>query len=152
MATATPAARSLALVLGVMALASCASSSSGDMAAAPAPTAAMPATPPSPDPRIGLAAGQDDAAQAAWNMRLVSNTAPTDSFKGVTNSDLAFLGKYAIQGNYNGFQVWDISNPAAPTLRKGYFCPASQSADRVLRDGSGARSVSRGTVPSTATS
>jgi hypothetical protein len=82
---------------------------------------------PSPDPRIGLKAGLLDAGEAIWNLHLVSATPPPAAFVGVTNSDLAFTGKYAIQGNYNGFQVWDISNPAAPTLVKGYVCPASQS-------------------------
>src|SRR5690606_18515353 len=40
---------------------------------------------------------------------------------------LAFKENYAIQGNYNGFIVWDISNPAAPQVVKGFVCPASQS-------------------------
>ncbi|HKP49691.1 MAG TPA: hypothetical protein VJU17_06710, partial [Gemmatimonadales bacterium] len=48
-------------------------------------------------------------------------------FVDVTNSDLAFNGHYAIQGNYNGWQIWDISNPAKPSLADAYVCPASQS-------------------------
>ena len=48
-------------------------------------------------------------------------------FLGVTNSDLAFTGRYAIQGNYNGYQVWDISDPSHPQLAVGFVCPASQS-------------------------
>jgi hypothetical protein len=82
---------------------------------------------PSPDPRVGLSAGLMDAGEAIWNMRRVSFTPPPEDFIGVTNSDLAFTGNYAIQGNYNGFQVWDISDPAAPSLVIGYVCPASQS-------------------------
>ena len=82
---------------------------------------------PSPDPRVGLAAGLMDAEEAIWNMRRVSFTPPPEEFIGVTNSDLAFTGNYAIQGNYNGFQVWDISDPADPSLVIGYVCPASQS-------------------------
>jgi hypothetical protein len=85
------------------------------------------ATAPTPDLRIGLAAGRWDAAQAAWNVRLVSTTPPTEKFLGVTNSDLAFTGKYTIQGNYNGFQVFDVSDPAKPKLVMTYLCPASQS-------------------------
>jgi LVIVD repeat len=85
------------------------------------------ATPPSPDPRVGLSAGRWDAAQAAWNIRLVSTTPPDAKFLGVTSSDLAFTGTYAIQGNYNGFQIFDISNPSMPTLALTYLCPASQS-------------------------
>jgi hypothetical protein len=85
------------------------------------------ATAPTPDLRIGLAAGRWDAAQAAWNIRLMSTTPPTEKFLGVTNSDLAFTGKYTIQGNYNGFQVFDVSDPAKPKLVMTYLCPASQS-------------------------
>ena len=101
-------------------------------ATTPAPSAGM--TAPTPDPRIGLRAGAWDAAQAAWNMRLVSTTRPSEKFLGVTNSDLAFSGKYAIQGNYNGFQVWDISNAAAPSLTMAYLCPASQSDVSVYKN------------------
>ena len=89
---------------------------------------------PMPDPRVGLRAGKFDAATAAWNMRLVSTTPATGKFVDVTNSDLAFIGPYAIQGNYNGYQVWDISNPAAPTLKTSYFCPASQSDVSVYKN------------------
>src|SRR6185295_4176556 len=52
----------------------------------------------------------------------------------VTNSDMAFLGKYAIQGNYNGYQVWDISDPAHPSLTTSYLCPASQSDVSVYKN------------------
>ncbi len=83
----------------------------------------MSTTPPNPDPRVGLRAGLFDAAQATWNLRLVSSTQPSEKFKGVTNSDLAFTGQYVIQGNYNGFQVWDISDPAAPVLAIGVPLP-----------------------------
>ncbi|MFL5508594.1 MAG: hypothetical protein ACJ79J_03285, partial [Gemmatimonadaceae bacterium] len=89
---------------------------------------------PLPDPRVGLRAGKMDAATAIWNLRAVSHTPPSEKFVGVTNSDLAFIGNYAIQGNYNGYEVWDISNPAAPTLRTGYVCPASQSDVSVYRN------------------
>jgi len=47
---------------------------------------------------------------------MVSTTPPAEKFVGVTNSDLAFSGKYAIQGSYNGFQVYDVSNPAKHQL------------------------------------
>jgi hypothetical protein len=102
-------------------------------AAAPAPIN-ISTTPPSPDPRIGLKAGLHDAGEATWNMHVLSENRPSQRFDGATNSDLAFLGQYAIQGSYNGFQVWDISNPANPTLRTAYFCPASQSDVSVYRN------------------
>ena len=89
---------------------------------------------PSPDPRIGLRAGKYDAAQAAWNLRLVSTTQPSEKFKESTNSDLAFLGNYVIQGNYNGYQIWDITDPSHPTLKLGKYCPASQSDVSVYKN------------------
>lgn len=85
------------------------------------------ANPPSPDPREGLAPGMFDAGEAIWNLRLVSATPPEEPFVGQTNSDLAFTGNYAIQGNYDGIQVWDLSDPAQPTSVVTYVCPASQS-------------------------
>ena len=66
------------------------------------------------------AAGVDDAAG--------------EKFLGVTNSDLAFTGKYAIQGNYNGFQVFDITNPDKPVPVLTYVCPASQSDVSVYKN------------------
>ncbi len=102
-----------------------------DMAPMPAATFAHPAglrvNPPTPDPRVGLAPGLFDAEEAIWNLRMLSTTPPTELFVGRTNSDLAFSGDYAIQGNYDGVQVWDISDPANPTSVITYRCPASQS-------------------------
>jgi hypothetical protein len=97
-------------------------------------TASMSSTAPSPDPRVGLKAGYLDAGTAAWNMRLISNTPSPEGFAGVTNSDLAFSGNYVYQGNYNGFQVWDVSNAARPSLKKAFLCPASQSDVSVYRN------------------
>ncbi len=91
-------------------------------------------TAPTPDPRIGLKAGRWDAGQAAWNMRLISTTPPTGKTLGATHSDLAFTGKYAIQGNYNGFELYDISDPAKPVLAQSYLCPASQNDVSVYRN------------------
>ena len=53
---------------------------------------------------------------------------------GTTHSDLAFTGKYAIQGNYNGFEIYDISNPAKPVLVNTYLCPASQNDVSVYKN------------------
>ena len=82
---------------------------------------------PVPDPRVGLRAGILDAQEAIWNLKVLSKTPPPKDFVGETNSDLAFSGSYAIQGNYNGFQVWEIKDPTRPELVIGYVCPASQS-------------------------
>src|SRR5687768_1298307 len=120
--------------IGLLALAACAQSTTSSGTVAPSPVGSMSAAAPSPDPRVGLRAGQNDAAEAAWNLRVVAKNPPTGPFVGSTNSDLAFTGKYAIQGNYNGFQVWDISNPSQPTLKTSYFCPASQSDVSVYKN------------------
>ena len=117
----------LLLVISAITLGACSKSST-------AGGTGMSAVAPKPDPRVGLKAGMWDAGQAAWNLRLVSTTPPSEKFAGVTNSDISFLKNYAIQGNYNGFQVWDITNPAAPTLKLGFLCPASQSDVSVYKN------------------
>jgi len=118
---------SLSVALGLFSAAACAPAISTSGVAPSAASNNMSVGEPMPDPRVGLRAGKYDAATASWNMRLLSTTPSQGKFEGVTNSDLAFLGPYAIQGNYNGYQVWDITNPSAPTLKTSYFCPASQS-------------------------
>jgi hypothetical protein len=108
----------------------------------PPPPAVMPppvapivsATAPSPDPRVGLKAGRWDAGEAAWNMRMISTTPPTGKTLGATHSDLAFEGKYAIQGNYDGFEIYDISKPVKPVLVQSYLCPASQNDVSVYKN------------------
>lgn len=138
---------SAALAVGTMAAAACATmpstSSSGD---SPAPN--MSTSAPNPDPRVGLRPGTmvryakdttkkilgEPAAEASWNMRLVSNTPPAEPFISVTHSDLAFKGPYAIQGNYDGYQVWDITNPRKPVLADEYVCRGSQSDVSVYKN------------------
>jgi hypothetical protein len=123
----------LGLALGLLSLVACASST-GSSAGSPSPVANLSTRAPSPDPRVGLKPGLFDAAQAAWNLRVLSETRPSEPFKGITNSDLAFTGKFAIQGSYNGWQIWDISNPRSPRLETAYVCPASQSDVSVYRN------------------
>jgi len=122
---------SVSLTIGVLALGACTHSSS---VASSTPS-------PNRDPRVGLRAGWMDAAQAAWNLRLVSTTPPSHDFMPSTpgdfrfiNSDLSFDGKYVIQGNFSGYQVWDISDPSHPTLHTAYVCPGSQSDVSVYRN------------------
>ncbi len=115
------------LAAGLLGLSGCTSYSASSEAAYPTSASSQAMAAPSPDPRIGLEPGLFDAEEAVWNLRVVSTTPPPKDFVGVTNSDLAFKGHYAIQGNYNGIQVWDISNPSRPSLVVAYLCPASQS-------------------------
>jgi hypothetical protein len=129
--TQSPVSR-LSFALRLMTVAAC-TVALAQPVAAQATSNAMPSA-PNPDPRVGLKAGLFDAAEATWNMKVVSETRPSEKFAGITNSDLAFLGNYAIQGSYNGYQVWDISNPAQPTLKTAFVCPASQSDVSVYKN------------------
>ena len=132
----TVAYRFLALpvTVGLLGVAGCASGSAGSGTAPATLAIAAAETAPSPDPRVGLGAGLFDAEEAIWNLRLVSATPPNEDFIGVTNSDMAFKDDFAIQGNYNGIQVWGIEDPRRPTLVTGYVCPASQSDVSVYED------------------
>src|SRR5215210_6891070 len=118
---------SLSLVLGLTSVVACSHSTSTAETGGPSPAVSTSKTSPNPDPRVGLRAGKMDAGEAVWNLRVLSKTPPSEQFVDVTNSDLAFNGHYAIQGSYNGYQVWDISNPRQPSLKTAYVCPASQS-------------------------
>ncbi|PYP29496.1 MAG: hypothetical protein DMD55_01270 [Gemmatimonadetes bacterium] len=123
--------KSVLLAIGTV-VAACATATKFDMS----PTA------PSPDRRVGLRAGWMNAAQAAWNLRLVSaapkpaqftdDTNPGDF--GFLNSDLAFTGHYVIQGNFHGLQVWDIAQPVKPVLVTSYVCPDAQNDVSVYRN------------------
>ncbi|HET9387144.1 MAG TPA: hypothetical protein VFO67_18555 [Gemmatimonadales bacterium] len=130
----------LLVTIPLLALACAGSRSQSGSAAAPATAAST--TAPRTDPRVGLRAGWFNAAEAAWNMRLVSNTPPSPEFINrsepgdfrLINSDLAFRGNYVIQGNFSGVQVWDISNPKQVKLVKGFVCPGSQSDVSVYKN------------------
>ena len=124
----------VALLAVLVTVAACTTPASTPPASAPAPTAQVSAAPPRPDPRIGLKPGMWTAGEAIWNMRVLSRTRPSEKFVNGINSDLAFVGNYAIQGSFNGFQVWDISNPSAPTLKNAFYCPASQSDVSVYKN------------------
>jgi hypothetical protein len=95
-------------------------------------TVAAAQTYPDPkDPRNLLKPGRVDAGEAARNMRLVSfSTKPAefDTARGLTfiNSDLAFKDKYVYQGNFSGFTIWDVSEPAKPKVVSVVSCVTSQ--------------------------
>lgn len=55
---------------------------------------------------------------------------PAQSFQ----SDLAFIGDLAIAGNYNGFRVIDISDPANPEVVRDVWCPGPQNDVSVWDD------------------
>jgi hypothetical protein len=102
--------------------------------------AALPASAQAPaaDPRVGLKAGVFDAGTAIKGMRLVATVPkpapfdPTGLEPGFGNSDLAFQGTLVFQGNYAGFMVWDVADPARPRLRHSVYCPGNQGDPSVF--------------------
>jgi hypothetical protein len=86
------------------------------------------------DPRVGLKPGLHDAGMAIRGLELVSaarkpaaleDSAGPGNFL-YMNSDLAFRGDFVFQGNFYGFQIWDISTPTAPVIRTVFPCPGGQ--------------------------
>ncbi|MFF1674395.1 hypothetical protein ACFVWN_32055, partial [Nocardiopsis flavescens] len=50
------------------------------------------------------------------------------------NSDLAFTGDYAIGGNYDGFVIYDISDPENTSVLTEVLCPGGQGDVSVSGD------------------
>jgi hypothetical protein len=82
--------------------------------------------PSTTDPRATLAPGLTDAGVAAKGLEHLANRPKPAAVNG-TNSDIAFQGNYAFNGNYNGINIYDISNPADPVLKTSIVCPGSQN-------------------------
>jgi hypothetical protein len=114
--------------------------------------------PSTTDPRANLKPGGPGvkAAEAAWNMELVSNlpkpegffdpdrplgvrpperpepkpgeprTPPNPNALSFTNSDLAFTGSHMIVGNYHGFNTYNIERANRPQLIASVVCPGGQ--------------------------
>ena len=101
----------------------------------PAPTPAAGSTADwSRDARVGLKPGLRDAGEALSNMKLTGTVATPAAMGTNWNSDITFTGKYAIQGNFGGLVIWDMTDPAKPTLVTAYPCPASQNDVSVYRN------------------
>ncbi len=89
---------------------------------------------PDDDPRVGLGAGWLDAEEASWNMNLLTAITRPEGFYNpdtpgdgrFSNTDMGFQGELAFVGNYHGFNVYDISDPANPQLRTSVVCPGGQ--------------------------
>ena len=86
------------------------------------------------DPRVGLAPGFENPGVAKLGMELLANRGkPAGFFNpanpgdfGFVNSDLALQGNHAFVGNFNGFQIYNISDSANPVIRTAVVCPGGQ--------------------------
>lgn len=107
------------------------------MLLAAAPAVSAQSYPPGTDARDGLGPGLSHPGVALSGMRLLS-TAPKapvfDSIRGLTfvNSDLAFRGNLVYQGNFAGFVIWDVSNPARPVMVTEYPCITAQGDPSII--------------------
>jgi hypothetical protein len=93
--------------------------------------------PSTTDPRSTLKPGRFDAGTAASNMKLVSfsqKPAQFDTVRGLTfiNSDITFGTHYVYQGNFAGFTIWDVSDPARPVIASVTECITSQGDPTVV--------------------
>ncbi|HEY9229259.1 MAG TPA: hypothetical protein VIP11_21610, partial [Gemmatimonadaceae bacterium] len=107
------------------------------LALAAAPALVAQTYPTGNDPRNGLKPGLLDAGTALNGMRLVSFTpkpAEFDTARGLTfiNSDLAFRDHYVYQGNFAGFSIWDVKNPASPKKVSVVACITSQGDPSIV--------------------
>lgn len=70
---------------------------------------------------------------ASQNMTHLSNQPKNGALQG-TGSDIAFQGKYAFAGNYDGFTVYDLSDKENPEQVVQVYCPGSQNDISVYKD------------------
>ncbi|ATO12879.1 hypothetical protein O7600_05150 [Micromonospora sp. WMMA1998] len=70
-----------------------------------------------------------DEISSSPNLRQVANLpkqAPFDTTSAL-GTDIAFQGRYAFAGNYEGFVIYDVSRPSRPTIVSQVLCPGSQN-------------------------
>jgi hypothetical protein len=72
----------------------------------------------------GTAGATHNADQHSPNMSLLFQS---PNATGAVNSDLAFWRNRAYAGNYDGFRIFDISDPASPTLLSEFPCFGPQN-------------------------
>lgn len=68
--------------------------------------------------------GVDEIVHSS-NIKHLTNV-PKGALQGL-NTDLAFQGKYAFVGNYDGFVIYDISKPKKPKTVSQVLCPARRT-------------------------
>ena len=81
-----------------------------------------------PDDRIGVSGtdlAPDEIGRSA-NVEHLANIAPSGALT-ATGTDIAFQDDKAFVGNYNGFSIVDIKDPAKPKTIVQVSCPGSQN-------------------------
>ena len=73
------------------------------------------------------AAAVEPGGETTSNLVHLANLPKSGPLASGTGSDIAFWDSYAFQGNYNGLQITDISNPADPKVVSQLSCPGSQN-------------------------
>ena len=122
--------RVLAGLAGVFMLASCAAGPVAVPRAAETSAAAPPPTPPAA-PAASPSPGWQ--ARALVPVANVPRGAPFDGAEDY-NTDLAFTGDHVIVGNYQGFTIYDISDPERPATVSRVICPGAQNDVSVSGD------------------
>jgi hypothetical protein len=84
----------------------------------------VPAAAHDPDGGDHSGPGSSGPDQHSSNVKLLANVAKPTS---ATQSDLAFWGRYAFAGNYQGFRVLDIADPENPSVITDFRCNGAQS-------------------------
>ena len=83
------------------------------------------------EPELGV--GEEASSRNVKRIATIPKQGPfaeTSSF----NSDLAFQGRYAFAGNYNGFTVFDIKKAKSPKVVAQVLCPGGQGDVSVYGD------------------
>ncbi|MFE2927584.1 LVIVD repeat-containing protein [Streptomyces goshikiensis] len=113
----------------------------GPAAATPDPGDLTPGAGSPTGPGSGIAQGRDigpgeipgkDEIVHSRNIKPLANI-PSANPDGI-NSDLAFQGRYAYAGSYDGFTIYDIDDPKAPKTVSRVLCPGGQNDISVSGD------------------
>ncbi|MFD6718336.1 hypothetical protein ACFWDB_31030, partial [Micromonospora chalcea] len=100
----------------------------GVVAAPPSSAQEIPGAQAAPATVDSAVPGVDEISSSP-NLRQVANLpkqAPFDT-SAALGTDIAFQGRYAFVGNYDGFVIYDILRPSRPTIVSQVLCPGSQN-------------------------
>jgi hypothetical protein len=92
------------------------------------PSNDSPSAPSSPEPPAAAAPGSpaQGGGSGAGRRGPAGGGGGGGNSLNFANSDLAFSGNHLFQGNFNGFNTYDIENPKRPRLVASVVCPGGQ--------------------------